>query len=186
MTIDVAGCSGADVTLVGGGALTIVVALLAMTAGAQIRPLSRHRRLLDMVALVPEWRFYAQASIGSAADYARDTHLVVRDRDKVGQVGGWRPVLWREERRFHHAFWNPRRRRDDLIFSMADDLAGASAINPGEYVQQSIRYLILLRFCLETPMDLDAVEARQFAIVHTMGRGSRDISVDFLSAWHRP
>ena len=179
-------------------ALAVVVVALAMTALAQVRPLRRGRALYDLLAILPEWRFYAQASLRTATDLARDTHLVVRDRDAAGGVGGWRPVLWHAERRLRHSLWNPALRVDVAILSAGEDLAEANETDTsmggrrtektgraGTNVQQSIRYLVLLRRILESPPAPDLPVDRQFAIVHTIGRGARTMSIDFLSAWHR-
>jgi len=59
----------------------------------RIRPLVSHGAPIEehpALALVPEWRFYAQASLSGAADFARDTHVVVRDRLADGSIGGLR------------------------------------------------------------------------------------------------
>lgn len=166
--------------MIGIVALVLVALALAVTARAQIRPLGRHRAALDMLALVPEWRFYAQASIASGDHFARDTHIVARDRDVSGRVGDWAPVLWPVDRRLGHAIWNPRLRVDTMILSLAEDLAQAG---PGAEVQQSIPYLATLRRALAAPRG-DAAE-RQFAVVHAVGRGTRRVSLDFVSDWHR-
>lgn len=165
----------------------VVLALAAIgllaTAVAQVRPLRRYRFALDALALVPEWRFYAQASLAGAADLARDTHIVVRDRLADGHVGGWTPVLWPAERRLGHALWNPRLRVDALTLSIAEDLAHKLA---GAEVQQSVGYLVVLRRALAAPPATagGAAVARQFAIVHVSGRGERALSLDFVSGWH--
>lgn len=166
--------------MIGGAVLVLVAAALAVTAGAQGRPLARHRVAFDTLALVPEWRFYSQASMTSAEDLARDTHLVARDRDGRGRVGDWTPVLWPADRRLVHALWNPRLRVDALILSFAEDLAYYAT---GAEVQQSIPYLVALRCALAAPRG-DAI-ARQFAVVHAIGRGTRRVSLDFVSDWHR-
>lgn len=158
---------------------------LLVTAGAQIRPVPRLRFLLDTLAIVPEWRFFAQASTMAAADLACDTHLVVRDRDAAGRVGGWRAALWYGERRLHHALWNPQRRVTIVILTLGETLAEAWSRAPDREVQQSIRYLVLLRRALEVPRDRGDAVDRQFAIVRTIGRAEREIAIDFVSAWHR-
>lgn len=166
--------------MIGAVALLLAAAGLVLTARAQVRPLRYHRRALDTLALVPEWRFYAQASMTTTAEFARDPHLVVRDRDADGTIGGWTPVLWPVERRLGHAVWNPRMRVDALILSIAEDLAHGIA---GEQVQQSVGYLVVLRRALAAPRG-DDVAARQFGIVHAIGRGTRVLSLDFVSDWH--
>lgn len=166
--------------MIGAVALLLAAAGLVLTARAQVRPLGRHRLTLDTLALAPEWRFYAQASLTTAADFARDTHLVVRDRDADGTVGGWTPALWPVERRLGHAVWNPRMRVDQPLLSIAEELAHGIA---GDQVQQSVGYLVMLRRALAAPRG-DDVAARQFGIVHAIGRGERALSLDFVSDWH--
>lgn len=163
--------------MIGTLALVLAVVGLALTACVQIRPLKRHRAAFDALALLPEWRFYAQATLQSGADLARDTHIVVRDRDSAGRICGWTPVLWPVERRLGHALWNPRMRVDTVILSIAEDIV------TGPHVQQSIGYLVVLRRALAPPRGGGAVQ-RQFAVVHAVGRGTRALSIDFVSAWH--
>jgi hypothetical protein len=170
-------------TTTGAGALVLVLAGLAATVWAQMRPVARGRDLLDLTALVPEWRFYAQQSTRSAADLSRDPHLVIRDRDAGGRAGGWQPLLWPSERRLVHALWNPRSRTDEAILSIAEDLGVASAHGPSPMVQQSIGYLVLLRSAMAAPTSVAAFE-RQFAVVEAVGRGRRGIRIVFLSGWH--
>lgn len=171
--------------MIGAFALALAAVGLVLTAYAQWRPLARHRFGLDLLAFVPEWRFYAQASLEGATDLARDTHIVVRDRAADGSVGGWTPVLWPVERRLGHALWNGATRIDQSILSLAEDLALGSY---GEQVQQSVAYLVVLRRALSAPHPSaphPSAIARQFAIVHAIGRGDRTLSLDFVSAWHR-
>lgn len=165
--------------------LAMAIAGLAATAIAQIRPMRRLRMLLDSFALVPEWRFFAQASLTRAADYAEDTHLVVRDCDTAGLPGGWQPVLCYPDRRIAHALWNPQARVDTVILTLAEMLAHDCAGGAGPGVQTSMRYLILLRRALEAPRAGPATARRQFAIIQTTGRGARTLAITFLSAWHQ-
>ncbi len=156
---------------------------LVLTAWVQVRPLRRHRMLVDTLAILPEWRFYAQASMGTAEHFARDTHILMRIRDAEGRIGGWTPVLWSRDRRLIDALWNPRGRVDAVILSLAEDLAVAHGGTPGAEVQQSVPYLVVLRCVMAAPSP-DRGD-RQFAIAHAIGRGDRAWSVDFVSAWHR-
>lgn len=168
---------------IGSVALSLVVIGLAATVWAQFRPVTRGRYLLDLFALMPEWRFYAQRSISTAVDIARDPHLVIRDRDEGGRTSGWRSLLWPPERRLVHALWNPRRRIDEAILSIAEDLGVATAKGSAPMVQQSIGYLVLLRTAMEAPFPVGTGD-RQFAVVEAIGRDRRDIRIMFLSAWH--
>lgn len=168
---------------VGSVALGLVLFGLTVTVWAQFRPMARGRYLLDLVALIPEWRFYAQRSISSVVDVARDPHLVIRDRDEVGRTSGWRSLLWPPDRCLLHALWNPRSRTDEAILSIAEDLGVATSKIPAPMVQQSIGYLVLLRAAMEAPCPV-RTGARQFAVVEAIGRNPRDIRIMFLSAWH--
>lgn len=174
--------------MIGYAVMGVVVAGLAATVWVQVRPAPRLRFLLDSLAILPEWRFFAQASTRGAIDLARDTHLVVRDRNAGGRIGGWQPVLSHAERRWHQAIWNPRARVTLVILTLGEDLARLHAQGRIVEVQQSLRYLTVLRHALEAPRG--AAEARQFALVHTIGRHAavgrtRPIAVDFVSDWHR-
>ena len=169
--------------MIGIALLVAVIIGLAVTIRAQIRPMRRLRTVLDAFAIVPEWRFYAQASIKTTVDLARDPHLIVRDRDAAGRIGGWNVGLCHAERRMHHAWWNPHARVNDVVLGYAMDLAHARVGD--RYLQQSIRYIAVLRCILQLPRgSADSVD-RQFAVVHTIGRGQRTIAIDVVSGWHR-
>ncbi len=166
-----------------------VVFALLVTAVAQVRPLRRGRRLLDLAALVPEWRFFSQASLKEAADVGRDIHIVIRDRQDGEHEGEWRTVMWPSERRLLHALWNPRRRFEDPMLCFAEELADAHEREPPAGLMQSIGYLVVLRIAMLASNETTGVVDRQFAVVHTLGRTSgwsnRTVSIDFISAWHR-
>lgn len=171
--------------MIGLAVLIVVCGGLATTVWVQFQPFHRGRTLLNLAAIVPEWRFFAQASITAASDLERDVHLVVRDRFENGRVGGWQPVLHHAERRLSHAIWNPRMRDDELILSMAEDLSIASLKYPDPLVRSSRHYLVLLRRSLEAPREQTNTVARQFAVVYTTGRQQRALSIGFISDWHR-
>ncbi len=171
--------------MLGLAAFGIVLVGLMLTVRVQMRPLRRYRDLLDLLALVPEWRFYAQASIRQASVLATDIHLVVRDGLATGEIGDWRPIMWPAGRRVHHGIWNPDTRIFGDVLAIAGQAARTWQDSPNEDVQQSIPYLLLLRRCLQAPTDRPDTVTRQFAIVRTMGRGERELFVDFVSAWHR-
>lgn len=176
---------GADgAAMIGAVALALAGVGLVLTAWVQVRPLRRHRMLIDTLSILPEWRFYAQASLAAADDFARDTHILMRIRDADGRIGGWTPVLWPRERRWIDALWNPRGRVDAVILSLAEDMANAHRGAPAPDVQQSIPYLVVLRRVMAEPVANPAGD-RQFAVAHAIGRGNRRWSVDFVSAWHR-
>lgn len=166
----------------------VVVALL-VTSVAQVRPLRRGRHLLDLAALVPEWRFFSQSSLKEAADVGRDIHIVIRDRKEGEHEGGWRTVLWPSERRLLHVLWNPRRRFEDPMLSFAEELADAHERGPTPGLMQSIGYLVVLRIAMLASNKTTDVVDRQFAVVHTLGRttcrSNRTVTIDFISAWHR-
>ncbi len=169
--------------MIGAVALAVAGLGLVLTAWVQVRPLQRHRMLVDTLAILPEWRFYAQASLGIAEHFGRDTHILLRIRYADGHIGGWTPVLWPRDRRWIDALWNPRGRVDAVILSLAEDLAVAHGGDPGADVQQSIPYLVVLRRVMAAPSPYHG--DRQYAVAHAIGRGDRRWSVDFVSAWHR-
>lgn len=170
--------------MIGAVALALTGFGLVLTAWVQIRPLQRYRMLADTLSILPEWRFFAQASMDTVDHFARDTYVLMRLRDTAGRIGGWTPVLWPRERRWIGALWNARGRVDAQILSLAEDLAIAHRDDPGPDVQQSIPYLVVLRRVMAEPAASPAGD-RQFAVAHAIGRGDRRWSVDFVSAWHR-
>ncbi len=164
-------------------ALGLVSVGLVATLIAQFRPRWRFAALADTLALVPGWRFYALAADSDAAALGEDYHLIVRDADAAGRVGAWRAILWQGDARWTAALWNPGRRADETMLSIAQDIAEPRGLGAATRIQTSTRYLSLLRRALAAPPE--GAAARQFAVVRTRGRGVRTIEVTFVSAFHR-
>jgi hypothetical protein len=165
-------------------AIATVAVLLAATALRQVGQVGPRGRLLDAMAVLPQWKFFGQSHFGVRQDVLDDLHLVARDWTGAAGVGPWRPVFSPPERRWTQAIFGPPRRADGMLLSFADDLAARRDAMTNGRVTTSLAYLVLLRHCLDAlPRSADA-QARQFAIVRTRGRGQRELSIPFVSHWH--
>lgn len=163
--------------------LGVSLALLA-TIAVQIRTPGGRWLTLELLAITPQWKFFAISPLAEVVHPLADLHLVVRNRGEDGTLGPWQPVLSPEERRFAEAFWNPGRRLRTLLLGHADDLANDARLAGHERVQETRAYLVLLRHCLDALPRGSAV-CRQFAVIRTCGRGKRPLSVAFVSGFHR-
>lgn len=161
----------------------LVVALLTIGAWRQFVPAGRWGQLWDMVALVPQWRFYAQNGIAEDEAWFDDPHLLVRTAASDRQ-GDWEPVFWLEERSLLEAVWNPRRRAREHLVEFMELLSEQCGVRADVPVH-SLPYLAILRLCLEL-VPLPAGTRLQFAVVRARGRGERQPALGFLSQWHTP
>lgn len=165
-------------------ALVTVALLLAATLAAQFRAPAGRGRLLDPLALTPQWKFFGQSVLAISDVPLNDIHILARDRSGDGRIGQWQPLLSPGDRPILHSFWKPSGRRTAILLSLADDLASDPDAARHERAQQSLPYLVLLRHCLcDYPRPAGA-EDRQFALVRTNGRVDRAMSVAFVSAFH--
>jgi hypothetical protein len=170
--------------VVGAVAIAAVAVLLAATAVRQQGRLGPRTRLLDALAIVPQWKFFGDTRLGAREGALDDLHLVARDWMGGDRVGAWLPVLSPGCRRWSHALWNPSLRPELMLLSFADDLAARPDATASGRVTTSLAYLVLLRECLDgAPRSPDA-RGRQFAIVRTRGRDPRSLAIAFVSAWH--
>jgi len=161
----------------------VVGALLVGVVWRQFVPVERIGRALDGVAILPQWRFYAQRQIGSDEGIFDDLHLIARIRTPDGKTGPWQALLGPGERSFSAAVWHPQRRSDDQLTELMQALCPTSRKDEALPGMGSIPYLATLRFCLDA-MEPAAGQVLQFAIVTTRGRRARTVDVTFLSHWH--
>lgn len=151
-------------------ALVLVAVLLGAGVVRQFGRLGPRGVLLDALAVLPQWKFFAQQAVGSDEAVFDDHHLLVR-----GAQGGWQPLLWHEERRWHEAAWNPQQYSRAVLLAAMANLAG-----PGAAADNSQAALILMRHALE-----ERFEPLQLAIARTRGRGARVPQLVWLSPWFR-
>lgn len=164
-------------------ALAAAVILLAASLVQQFRTVGSRGRLLDALALVPQWKFFAQDAVGREPDWLDDWHLLARVAANGGtdQPGPWQPVLAPAVRTGWHFLWNPHRRSRAQLLACAELLGRTNAdepVNPA-----GIAYLTLLRACFEG-ISPGSDNSLQFAIVATRGRDQRPVFLRYLSLWH--
>lgn len=147
-----------------------VVVLLAAGAARQFGQLGPRGVLLDALAVLPQWKFFAQSAVANDAAVFEDLHLLVRTADDE-----WRPLLWPGERRWHEALWNPGQYARALLLEAMQALARQSDARETAHAA-----LILARQGLS-----EVGGPMQLAIVATRGRGARVPELVWLSPWYR-
>jgi hypothetical protein len=154
------------------GVLVAVVLLLAAGALRQFGQLSSRGVLLDALALLPQWKFFAQREVGDDAAAFDDFHLLVRG----GPDLEWEPLLWSGERRWYEVLWNPQQFARTMFCMAMEEVAAKPDAQPTAKAS-----LILARFALaQHPAPL------QLAIATTRGRGRRAPQLVWLSPWYKP
>lgn len=163
--------------------LAAVVILLAASVLQQFRTVGPKGHLLDALALVPQWKFFAQDAVGLDPDWSDDWHVLAR----VAAIGDatrptpWQPVIAPAVRSGWHFIWNPVGRSQAQLLAYAEMLGRAHPAEPINPV--GLAYLTLLRACFDV-VSPDRDQALQFAVVATRGRHERPVFLRYLSLWH--
>ncbi|MFM5949984.1 MAG: hypothetical protein ACKOPM_12295 [Novosphingobium sp.] len=165
--------------------LVLVCLLLGWTLLRQFVVSSAAAMVLDHLAIVPQWKFFAQTRIDGNSEAFDDFHLLARTAPGDGKSGDWVELLHYGERPWWHAVWNPRRYSRSLIVQHAVMLTLAEEEPEHAARSTALSYLTVLRFTLDRTMP-HAGAAVQFAIATTDGRVGREPKVRFVSAWHCP
>ena len=96
-------------------------------------------RGLDLLALVPEWRFFAP--IPGQHDY----HVLYRDEFVDGSVTDWTELPLVSDRRWWNIAWNPGKRGNKALFDAVSEFA--VHVGAGDKsVEISIPFLTLLNY----------------------------------------
>jgi hypothetical protein len=165
--------------------IVVVCLLLACGLTRQFMVGSAVWVMLDHLAIVPQWKFFAQRSIDGNSEAFDDFHLLVRTAQRNEEPGEWRELLHYGERRWRHSVWNPRNYSRSLVVQHGQHLADVESREQNGIQPSGLSYLTVLRFCLDrAPLGQGA--ALQFAVAGTRGRGTRELEVRFVSAWHCP
>ena len=163
--------------------LLLVCVLLGWGVVRQFMVVKAATMALDHLAIVPQWKFFAQQKIDGNPEAFDDFHLLVRTGRADAEPGEWHDLLYYGERRLRHALWNPRHGSRSLIMHHGALLTWTE---PERAAQPSaLSYLTVLRFCLDRTA-LEPGEVLQFAVAITCGRTARNPRLRFLSAWHCP
>jgi hypothetical protein len=140
-------------------------------------------RLLDSVALLPQWKFFGQAAIATRDDTFNDYHIIARWDTTSGDVSPWHELELYGERQWLQAVWNPQMRSLSALFEHVERLCLNADKKEDPQIQSSLAYLTVLRHCLDEHPRITG-SAMQFAVVTTRGRDQRAPAIRFLSAWH--
>ncbi|MEU5977815.1 hypothetical protein [Streptomyces sp. NPDC047315] len=145
-------------------------AALSLTVAAQ-HPgdLFGRARRRDLLATIPNWRFFAPDP--SVHDY----ELVYRTLSRQGETSGWKQVPLVRNRRAHQMLWYPERRAGKAVFDMGTELL--RVIDRGlTTVKDQPSYRVLTNFLRREiqqgqrqGQDHDAVKGFQFALVRSAG-----------------
>ena len=157
-------------------ALTLVAVGLLGTIVAQYR-VRGIVQLLSNLAILPQWKFFGPNPP------LHDVHIVARDLHEGGRLGPWQRIWAPRPYHWRHALWNPERTADAAIDSWCDTVRDTFSGEPLASAPDSVGYIAILRYCLTQPRPAGALH-RQFAIVHTLGRGDRSLDLTFLSRFH--
>lgn len=163
--------------------LLIVCVLLGWGVVRQFVVSKAATTALDHLAIVPQWKFFAQQKIDGNPEAFGDFHLLVRTARGEVEPGEWHDLLYYGERRLRHALWNPRYGSRSLIMQNAVMLTWAEAESERAPLPSALSYLTVLRFCLDRTF-LEPGEVLQFGVAITCGRAAREPRLRFLSAWH--
>jgi hypothetical protein len=165
-------CDASVGEVLSNGVLLAVAVLLAAGALRQFGQLGPRGVLLDALALLPQWKFFAQREVGEDAAAFDDFHLLVRG----GPDREWEPLLWQAERLWHEAWWNPQQYSRAMLAIAMEELAAKPDAPPTGKAS-----LTLARFALaQHPAPL------QLAIATTRGRRLRGAQLVWLSPWYKP
>jgi hypothetical protein len=156
--------------LISTGVLVAVALLLAAGALRQFGQLGPRGVLLDALALLPQWKFFAQHDVGEESAFD-DFHLLARTSD-----GEWGALLWPDERLWHEVLWNPQQVSRAMLTSAMIDLAQHPDAAPASHSS-----LILARYALARKAG-----PLQLAVATTRGRGVRGLRLVWLSHWYQP
>jgi hypothetical protein len=115
-------------------------------------------RLYDVLALLPEWKFFAPNPARG------DFHLLYRDRLPSG-LGPFTEIRFLEPRPWWACFWNPQRRSGKALFDAVIGLAHQSKSTPGA-VATSTPYLTLLQYISMLPR-YNAGTHTQFLVLYS-------------------
>lgn len=157
------------------GLLTLWVAL---TVGLQVPGLRTMIRRLDVLLLLPEYRFFAPNPI------QYDYHLLYQDEFGDGSVSGWTEVCKLQDRRVVDVVWNPGKRERKALIDAINLLNEISPLE-GVYVPATTPYLLLLNKIDLIPRTYSAQRTRFRVMVSRESRGSYFCTDIFVSDVHR-
>jgi hypothetical protein len=134
-------------------------------------------RAVDVLLIVPEWRFFGPIPGRS------DMHLLFRDRLDDGAIDEWREIDIVSMRPLWSALWNPRRREAKALFDACVEMAKARVKTP-DAVLGSMPYLTLINFVSAQPRWTRSVETQFLIMMRDADATPPELTPVFLSEFH--
>ena len=133
-------------------------------------------RRWDLLALVPEWRFFAPTPA------QHDYYLLYRDQLEDGSLTDWTEVRAATPRCSWNLVWNTSKRGNKALFDAIKELA-AHVVASDPAIQFSVPYLTLLNHVSAIPR-LGCSQSTRFLLMHNDSRLEKPPDVVFLSGVH--
>lgn len=150
----------------------LVASVLVYVPGLKL-----HIRKWDVLALVPQWNFFAPRP--AQHDYV----LLYRDQLEDGSITDWTQVSVIAPRRIWSIIWNPRKRDNKALFDTVTDLA-AHLRQSVAALEVSVPYLAILNYISEIPR-FGPARFTQFLLMRSQVLPkTREHEVLFLSHLH--
>lgn len=163
--------------------LAAVCLLLAIGLIRQFSVLGSRGALLDQLAVVPQWKFFAHHQIDDDIATFDDPHILARIGKADGSMTGWSEIWSARDRTLLSTLWNPSLRRDTIIIEAALLLGKSDRDKRSPILPTGLAYLTILRLCINK-MRPQPGEIVQFAVATTRSTEIRAVSLRFLSSWH--
>jgi hypothetical protein len=158
-------------------ALAIWTIWLLLSILVYVPALTPHVRQWDLLALVPEWKFFAPHPP------QHNYHLLYRDISEDQQVTGWKEVALAENRRWWNFIWNPGRRARKAFFDVVSETARQATRNT-EGIEASVPYLTLLVLISKQPRTVPATFTQFLILLSKVSITNKRNEVLLLSAVH--
>lgn len=161
-------------TSLGLTAMALVAVQLLVTLVFQFRPLSARFATLDVLGIVPRWKFFM-------AEHGRyDVAIDLRTRHASGTAQAWRTIWTPVARSGWSWLWRPEAFRGDIAWLAVMTLDARAAGGAPACPETSAAYATILDLCRRAA-GADVHEG-QFAIVRVMPGGERRIR--YTSTFH--
>lgn len=147
------------------------------TVLVQVPSLTDVVRRYDLLAMVPEWRFFAPNP--ARGDY----HLLFRDFLDADCCTMWTEVPVGGTRRWWNVFWNTSKRANKALFDAVTELA-RDVREQDEVLEGCVSYLTLLTYVSALPRTLP-VQSTQFLVMYAgVEDPDREPDVFYVSGVH--
>ena len=142
-----------------------------------IPSLQRGIRNRDLLALIPEWRFFAP--MPARHDYV----LLYRDLDTDRVWGSWHELVAASPRRWWNCVWNPKKRGNKGLFDLATELSRrVEGKDPA--IELSSPYLALLNTVSLEPRLVQPIQTQFMILMQSAIQAGAKQQVLYLSGFH--